>query len=511
MNLVAAIYRKEMTDTLRDRKTLVFMLLVPMAFIPLLMFGMVRFLMAFEQAERTRPVTIVADDASREAYEALVHRWFGATELGRDIARLDAPWMQLLVRRGERAPGSPPAGASRDPALFADWTREFATVMREGLHDLEWSDAELPQPDALPEALRSDLLDFHEYAIKGLGLVEFRAPESLERIPDSFDLSRIPGHLHSVPGIARIARAIDRGEVNGVLEIAPDWRERLAAGEQVVWTLYHDSTVDSSREARRRVERTLSAAGGEIARVRLENLGVGTEYGRPLAPEPGTDLATPARVTLGVVAGILPAFVLIFAFLGGFYPAIDLGAGEKERQTLETLLLSPATRTEIALGKYLVILTTSLVAALLGVTSMALSFRFLVPGPILEMLQIRIDPLHGFLAALTMLPAAATFAALLLAVSIYARSFKEAQNYIAPLQFLLVLPALAPQLPGVETNLGLALVPLVNVALLASDFLQGRIEWTHYAATMVSCLAAAALCLALAVRQFSRESVLFRS
>src|SRR5690606_26670049 len=99
MKPVAAIYRKELTDTLRDRKTLIFMLLVPTLLIPLLMFGLARLLTTMTKAEQTRPVVIVADGQSHRAYEAMVHQWFLGTEMGRGLPLFDAPILGAITRQ----------------------------------------------------------------------------------------------------------------------------------------------------------------------------------------------------------------------------------------------------------------------------------------------------------------------------------------------------------------------------------------------------------------------------
>ena len=90
------------------------------------------------------------------------------------------------------------------------------------------------------------------------------------------------------------------------------------------------------------------------------------------------------------------------------------------------------------------------------------------------------------------------FGSAVVLVSIFARSFKEAQNYIAPLQFIMILPAMAGMLPGLEMNWKYAFVPLVNLSLLSKEFLKGDTNWGYYFATLLSCLFLAALCIAYA-------------
>ncbi len=169
------------------------------------------------------------------------------------------------------------------------------------------------------------------------------------------------------------------------------------------------------------------------------------------------------------------------------------------------------TRTQLALGKFLVILTTALTAAFLGVASIALTVTYVVPPRLMEQFDLTLAPATVISVATLAIPPAAAFAGIFLAISIYARSFKEAQNYITPLQFVLILPAMAPMLPAMEMSWKVAAIPLVNVSMLSKDFLKGETNWGYYAATFGSCAMLAGICLAFAIYQFRREEVLFRS
>ena len=143
--------------------------------------------------------------------------------------------------------------------------------------------------------------------------------------------------------------------------------------------------------------------------------------------------------------------------------------------------------------------------------SITISIQYIAPAALLQQLDLQIAPSTGLLVALLAVPPAAAFAGIFLAISIAARSFKEAQNYMAPLQFILILPALAPMLPGMEMSWKMALIPLVNVSMLSKDFLKGDTNWGYYAVTLTSCFVVAGACIVFAIRQFRREEVLFRS
>ncbi len=231
--------------------------------------------------------------------------------------------------------------------------------------------------------------------------------------------------------------------------------------------------------------------------------------------------ATPFDVTTADVADetgiggvsawskVLPVLLLIWALTGAFYPAVDLCAGEKERGTLETLLSSPAQRSEIVLGKLVTIMLFSLVTAVLNVVS------------ILAMGQIVLGQLPGFGApplagalwmAVALVPAAALFSALCLALAAFARSSKEGQYYLMPLLFITMPLAVLPVASGMDLNLGNSLIPVTGLVLLLREALQGH-SWEALqflppvtAITLGGCF----LAIRWAIEQFNSESVLFR-
>lgn len=233
------------------------------------------------------------------------------------------------------------------------------------------------------------------------------------------------------------------------------------------------------------------------------------------------NVAPPEKVGGNLFGGIVPYLIIILCFAGAMYPAIDLAAGEKERGTMETLLCSPASRVEIVLGKFLMVLTGSLSAMVLsllsmGATAIAMGLMF-AGGASTAMAAARggpmplIDPV-GLLGVLAMVfPVAVLFSAVELTVALFARTSKEAQSYLGPMILVVLVPAVIGMLPGIELNAPLALIPLLNLSLVCREMLSGVWHW-HYIGLIFasSCLYAAAA-LALAVRMFNREDVLFRT
>jgi sodium transport system permease protein len=197
---------------------------------------------------------------------------------------------------------------------------------------------------------------------------------------------------------------------------------------------------------------------------------------------------------------------------------MDLTAGEKERGTIETLLCSPVSRTHLVLGKFLMVLTASIATAILAITSMALSFGAgkqmllsITKGASDPALQITITAKGLVAIFIVVLPLAVFFSAALLALSIFAKSFKEAQSYISPLMIVIVMPAIASLLPGVELSPALALIPVLNTSLVGKEIITGTFHWNLIAMIFLSSSIYAGIAIFIAVKLFQREDVLFRT
>ena len=506
------IFRKELIDTLRDRKTLIFMLLMPTLAVPVLMLGINHLIQSVARKQAVQVITIAADPQTREAYRRLVHQWFLQTEIAAGLRLATAPIIKALIKPEmtdvlDEIPGE----IFSDPVVFEQWTHDMIDKLRRGV-DLEVDEAAGPILE-LAEELRRQLVDYYRVTTRGLGLVEFVEPASVDPAPEKFTAEVIPPDLAGLPYAGEMAAAIKAKSIQGYLYIPPQVRGLQEDSERAVQvTFLHDSTISQSQEAWQRISFVVGKVGQTLVHQRLSSAGMEETFLEPLAMKQGADLASESEIILSKAGGVLPYVIILFAFLGGMYPAIDLGAGEKERNTLETLILSPSSRTEIALGKFFVILAAALIAALLGVVSTALSVRHIIfTAELKRQFDFQIGPGTAVLVALLSIPPAAAFSGMFLAISIYARSFKEAQNYIAPLQFVVILPAMAALIPGLEMSWKMALIPLVNVSVLSRDFLKGDTNWGYYGATLASCLALAGACLVYAVQQFKREQVLFRS
>lgn len=219
------------------------------------------------------------------------------------------------------------------------------------------------------------------------------------------------------------------------------------------------------------------------------------------------------ELVAALIAGFLPYILLLFCYLGAMYPAIDLAAGEKERATMETLLTAPATRTQIVLGKFFVVVLAGVASALIAILGLYAGVQLVGPytGETLETVRRILQPQAVLLISILLVPLAMFVAGLLLALSIFARSFKEAQSLISPLALVILLPAGVGLIPQVELTQSTALVPVLNVSLVTKAIIQGTLLFSELALAMTSLIVFASMSLAVCSLYFENERVIFRS
>lgn len=280
--------------------------------------------------------------------------------------------------------------------------------------------------------------------------------------------------------------------------------------------IFKNTAVEKSQLAFLRVDNVLERWRDEIVRDNLEQSRIPVQATEPFKID-STDFATESNVKAALWSKVLPFVLLIWALTGAFYPAVDLCAGEKERGTLETLLCSPALRTEIVWGKLFTVMTFSMATSLLNLASMGftgmLIARQLMAADGVGPAQFGAPPLAAIAWLLVALPPmSALFSALALAIAAFARSSKEGQYYLMPLLMVMMPLMTLPMLPAAQLDLGTSLIPVTGMMLLLRSLMEGQVlESLRYAVpvvlvTGVCCLMA----LRWAVDQFNRESVLFR-
>ena len=312
-----------------------------------------------------------------------------------------------------------------------------------------------------------------------------------------------------------LVAAIRSDEIDFGIVIPEKAASRLAEKSQATVELHYDNASSGSR-VESRVEDVVDEYNEELTKARLIELGVTSSRKRRAVLEP-VHLAEKGtgdiREVLGDnVGGMLPYFFIAFCFMGVVYPAIHLGAGEKERGTLETLLLAPIPRHQIVLGKFLAVFSGGIIAVLLNIASIG-TWIAIKAGQLRGTLGTMIGSIGWLdltLLALMLVPVAAMFASLLLSVSIYARNSPEASSLISPFGIVMIVPAVLAMLPGVELNWFWASIPITNISLAMKELVKGTMDYTMLLAIFGSSTLIAGLLLFFCTKWFNRETVLFR-
>ena len=396
MSIIVSIFKKELIDVLRDRRTLMFMVVIPILITPLLVIGSIKF-QEYQNKKSEEKILKIA-----------------------------------YINESE---------------------------------------------DSLTKQLLSDQ--------KGVKIIEGVPIDSIESYIKSDSLQ---GGLYLGKGFLKKIKTNSSGDVK----------------------IYYKSS-DLMSKSKKRMQAALDIYKEKIIAERLKQLNVDGQILEPINIT-NIDMAT-AKETLGkAVGGFIPYVLVMFIFLGAMYPAIDLGAGEKERGSLETLLSSPATKFEITMGKLLVVSLTGIVSGLVSVLGISSSLFFIdkIPVQIQETILELINPFMIFSIIILMIPIAIFFASMLLSISFYARSFKEAQSLMGPLNMVIIVPLFLSLGPGMEMDHATALMPLINVGLLTKEILAGSVELIYFIETLFSLLFCAAIGIWFSVFWFKKENTIFR-
>ncbi len=307
------------------------------------------------------------------------------------------------------------------------------------------------------------------------------------------------------------ARAfLERDSLDAAIIVGDAFDRTVEDGKKGSVTLAYRFT-DEYSIAERRLKEVLREYEKGLVEKRFARLGVQPDIVEAVALQE-QDI-TPLKEKLGrTVGGFLPYLFVIFCFMGSMYPAIDLAAGEKERGTIETLLTAPVGRFQILLGKFGVVVLTGLLSAAVSMIGLyvAVSRNPDMPQEMLGAVASILD-LGTILLVLSLLfPLAVFFAAFLLSLSFYARSYKEAQSLISPLTIVVILPVAVGMIPGIELTPLTAMIPVLNVSLATKEIIAGTIDPGILAIVYASLLTLAGLSLWACARWVNREETIFR-
>jgi len=301
---------------------------------------------------------------------------------------------------------------------------------------------------------------------------------------------------------------VRKGQVDFIAEMPVDGETLLNGGQTAELKLYFDRSNEDAMTNLERVRSIFESYSKGILQARLKQKEINQQYIEPLRVEE-VNVASKQRMGGFLIGRFLPMLMVIMVLVGSMYPAIDMTAGEKERGTLETILTSPATRTEIVIGKFVTVTCIALLTGLLNLGSMMGTFAFGIFRSVASQIQIHIpfDFLIVMIACL--IPLAVFFSGMMMAVATFARSFKEAQNLLTPVYLVSTLPAMISFIPGIQLGGFWLTIPVANVTLLFKELMLGEFVWNHLLVVFVSVVFLASAALFLAIHLFGREDVLF--
>ena len=277
---------------------------------------------------------------------------------------------------------------------------------------------------------------------------------------------------------------------------------------------YYDPSRQGAQVADIRLQTVLGQYGAAQAAAALQSKGIDPGILTPihLTTYP---LSSPIEAASnGFLSFFLPYILITMILTGGFSAALDSTAGERERRTLESLLLTPAARSRVLLGKIAAITTISLVAAVAAIGSMFLALtQISIPGPGDSSTHITLNPAVVPVMVWLALLIAVSFSALTLALGTLAKTFRQGQAYVTPLYFITILPAsLILFIPDFNPSIAYYLIPILNAVLVLRDaIVHNSIAWGALAVTTLSLLGTGALSWYAALRLFTREALLTRS
>ncbi|MEZ5942360.1 MAG: ABC transporter permease subunit/CPBP intramembrane protease [Planctomycetaceae bacterium] len=488
---VRLIFLREVRDQLRDRRTLFMVAILPLLLYPSLGIGLISQMTSVNEQTRT----VVALGANDLPQPALID--------GDHFVQLKDDHL----------------GSSSDAEISFDNIR---VVTPENLTSLSKED----QP-ALGEFI--DKAKQRQPELERLAWLQSHLPAE---VPATYTPDQSRMRHEEIELRDSLQSLFDGGKVQVLIVFPADFNRRLTSIEESLASgeiganetidipapvVIYNGANEKSGLAFSTVANALRSWERELLNRRLRRLDLPSSLPRPVQPV-AADLAQAEELAANMWSKLFPGLLVMMSVTGAFYPAVDLGAGEKERGTMETLLISPATRTEIVLGKFFTVMLFSLTTALLNVLSMGitgLQMASQVGASSPQLGDMSLPSWTSLMAVvLIAIPLASLFSALSLAIAMFARSSKEGQYYLSPLLMATLGLTMFCSNPTYELDPYKSVLPVIGPALLLKALLLGTmppVELLGYTATVLAASAFYSGCaIWWAIELFQREDVLFR-
>ncbi|MDE5933876.1 MAG: ABC transporter permease [Lachnospiraceae bacterium] len=420
--IIKTLVKKEMLDVLRDKKTVVMMLAIPVILYPLIFIGAMQV------------VAMISSSMAEQNYRIVVD------------AEDDGAFSRMLAEKGQKDDGSKAPEASGGQA----------------------EESSVGEEDAAGETYTITLVDAGS-------IIDYEKALNDEDI-DVYVSGRMQeGKMqYDIYYLSSATNSSYAG--NLVLDVFDEFKEKL--------------TEDKVREA-----------GLDVHEI-LE----------PVLYEK-KDTASSEQSLGSIMGAVLPFMLIISLMMGTMYPAIDTTAGERERGTLETILTLPVTNRQLIISKFITVALIGIVSALLNIFSMGglafymyqimdmqtetQSFEFAKFLPAILVCMLAIFAFSLFISAVTM------------CVTSFAKSYKEANNYITPLMLVIMITGYIGFIPNIELTQTMAMIPVANICLLIKNMLVFKIDYTAIAVVLLSNVAYAVLAILFLSRIYNSETILF--
>lgn len=285
----------------------------------------------------------------------------------------------------------------------------------------------------------------------------------------------------------------------------PQFDEHMRKMEPAGIKVYHDATNMGMKE---RAEAYISTIQNIAEQERYIDLQLEETKLTPIKAS-YNNIASDKEMIGKLAGGILPYIFIAFGFIGCMYPAIDLFTGEKERGTLETLLTTPVLRWQILFGKMGVVVLSGLLASTAALLGLFISIEVMdvvENEEILNVVHSILTPHFILMLYALLIPLTIFFAGVMIPVAVYAKSFKEAQSIITPLNIIMVLPAMVGFFPGIELNSITACIPVINVVLATKDLIAGSLDISLLLLSFFVMLGLAVIAVFISYKRFDKET-----
>jgi len=488
---VKLVFLREVRDQLRDRRTLFMIAVLPLILYPALGLGMFQMTFLFREQPRT-VVVLGADDLPQPPLiedGKFVPEFF---DLPGDADRLH------VITDSSTDPSMNEQGESTEQAAEDQQALQIARQLQQQVDEVAALEKERSAASEAGDEAMADRLGDHLQALK-----------------------------------LEIVTAMSQAGIDVLIFVPPGFREHIDQTNQQIaertsaveesddaprLRIVRNSADEKSLVAYRRIKTAVTNWEQLLLEKRLKGADLPESLDKPINPDQ-IDLAQEKQLAANVWSKMFPALLIMMAVTGAFYPAIDLGAGEKERGTMETLLISPASRTEIVTGKFLTVLLFSVCTAFLNLISIGFTGKHMLSiaggGATSKFGEAALPPVDSLIWVVVLaVPLAALFSSLSLGLAMFARSSKEGQYYLTPLLMVTMGLTVMCASPMYEITPFFAVMPVVGPALLLKALLLAPADPTplygYVVPVLVTSIGYSVLGLWWAIELFRREDILFR-